>query len=296
MNIRMDSSVDALLPSTERARADGVTIKVDRGWLHRERSLLESTPVEEQRLLAVAVRGRFVHRTTWSNVEELGSARLAALPTVRPPLADGFASQRFTVAAEIRTGSHPCPHCSLTPGRATCARCSGQGYLGTDDSGRPAGPCDRCETSGTIACSSCDATARSQTVLVEYGEDQISSVARTFVPPLPADLGDPLGAHIDAWADLPEALAYQLDSHAAAGAPYRSAVHEGLRRWGFVLDDARDARTLVARLRDGTEKHAVRAYTIPVLVLYYDDDAAAVLAPGPGGGVVGFGGFVGRAE
>jgi hypothetical protein len=81
MNTLMDSSADALLPSTERARAGAITIRV-RGGLHRERSLSDATHVDARRWLAVVAllfavqaciaTGRAATSTTAGEVARVG--------------------------------------------------------------------------------------------------------------------------------------------------------------------------------------------------------------------------------
>lgn len=286
----MDSA-PAFLPSVERAKAAGLEIRVDRGVLRRERSLLEETPAEERRMLAIVVRGRVLHRNSWQRSEELTPRRLATLPRTRPPVGEDFTAQRFAFVVRVQTPERSCPHCSSTPGRAICTACHGQGLFFVS-SDRPPDRCDPCNGSGFGPCGSCEGSARTHAVLMEYGEDQVAAVWQTFTPELPAEVDHALRVHFDAWPTFPDALAHDLESPASGGAPYRSNADAAPRRWGFSLLDARDARAMLARVRRESACHAVQAFTVPILVLVYGGGAIAVIAPAPDGGVVGFGGFV----
>lgn len=287
--------VQPFLPTIERARAPGLELRVDRGILHRERSLLEEEPVETERWLALIVRAKVVSRDCWSRESDVSAARLATLLRERPAVRDDFTGQIFVVLEELRTPeAQPCSHCSTTPGRALCGVCGGEGRIfeqrGRD---RVSVPCGGCQGEGSLVCSSCDGSAWAHRVMLEHGEDSVHALDHVFLPPLPRAVEAALRDHLERWSVFPDALKYDLYVERGHGAPYRSAVPTEPQRWTYLLGDVADeARAHITRLGRGElVKQSIEAATVPVLVAKYRRKAVAAFAPTETGGDVAFAGF-----
>lgn len=287
--------VQPFLPTIARARAAGIELRVDRGVLHRERSLLEEEPEEEEQWLALIVRAKVVRRDCWSRESDVSAARLGTLLRERPPVPDDFTGQIFVVLEELRTPeARPCTYCSTSPGRALCGVCGGEGRMLVrrgEDSVYVS--CTGCQGAGTLTCSVCDGSAWAHGVVLEHGEDAVHALDHVFLPALPEAVAQPLREHLATWTSFPPALAYDLYIERAAGAPYRSAAPTEPQRWGHLLGTVADeARDHIARLGRGeVVKQQIDAATVPVRIARYRGKAVAAFAPTEAGEVVAFAGF-----
>ena len=287
--------VQPFLPSVEQARTAGLELRVDRGMLHRERSLLEEEPVETEQWLALIVRAKVVRRSSWSRESDVSAARLATLLREPPPVCDDFTGQIFAVLEELRTPeAQPCTHCSASPGRTLCGVCGGEGrFFERRGEDQVSVPCAGCQGEGSLVCSACDGTAWAHRVLLEHGEDSVHALDHVFLPPLPGAVEAALRDHLERWSVLPDALGYDLYVERGHGAPYRSAAPTEPHRWTYRLGDVADeARAHITRLGRGElVKQSIEAATVPVLVGKYRGKAVAAFAPTETGGVVAFAGF-----
>lgn len=296
--------VQPFLPSIERAKSAGVELKVDRGLLHRERSLIDETPVAERRCLAFIVRARLVTRQAWTAESEVSEARFATLDRQAPTARDDVASSSFRVLREVLTPEpESCSFCRTSPGEALCTVCGGTGRMMVTRGDGPGGsrehsvPCAGCGASGKTICGTCDGSARTHRVVLEQCEDTLVAFDCVFLPVLASALEEPLKDHFAAWTVLPAPLAYDLEEgdSGSGGAPYRSGAPGEPERWGYLLGDAaRGARESVARFSAGhVVSQQIAAVSVPLLLVEYEREAVAVISPTSDGGVVGFAGFAG---
>jgi len=291
------SEVEPYLPSVERAKAGGLSLKT-RVWLQagREVDLLDVEPTDQQRLAMVALDATVLHRDGWEETKEMSEHLVSISPMGVPPAPDTMIAKSHHVIREVLdAGPRICTMCSVRPGMELCAICGGRGVreIPVANNAQALVPCETCHGGGFVKCSTCDGSTRVLRARVRYVDDRINTLQYLYVPSMTLPIESALDQHFERWRRPPECLRFD-PAPREAGGPYRGGPAAEPSFHGHRFGDALQRALRAARGLAGSGeilRQELKTYAWPILWLKYKTWGASrdvILCPRADGALYAF--------